>query len=107
MTSAWSVVDWGYPHDHTQVQIPAVEVRQLIASTEHTAVLEDANRFDTLHRKGGFFDEGIITIFGVTQGVAELQSFRFRPNNFTPTTAKQWLAERGFKPLLFVEGDTT
>jgi hypothetical protein len=104
MASVWSDVVRSCGQDRTQVQIPTLEGWQ-IASSDHAAVLEDADRFDTLHRKDGFFDEGIITIFGVTQGVAELQSFRFRPSNFTPTTAKQWLAERGFMPLLFVEGD--
>lgn len=106
MASEWSFVDWGYPQDRTQVQIPPVKV-QLIGSSEHSAVLQDAAGFDTLHRKDEFFDEGIATIFGVKRGVAELQSFQFRPSNFTPATAKQWLEEWGFKPLFFVEGETT
>lgn len=107
MASAWSVVERCDPLDRKQVQGPTVEVGRVIASGEHAAVLVDANRFDTLHRKDDFFDEGIGTIFGVKQGIAELQSFRFRPSNFTPSTAERWLEERGFKPLLFVGGDTT
>jgi hypothetical protein len=106
MAGEWSVVDWGHPLDRTQVQIPPVKI-QLILSSEHSAVLEEADRFDTLHRKDDFFDEGIGTVFGVKRGVAELQSFQFRPSNFTPATAKQWLEERGFKPLFFLEGETT
>lgn len=92
MSIAWSVPERCYPRARTR-------------SSEHAAVLQDASRFDTLHRKDDFFDVGIITIFGVKHGIAELQSFRFRPSSFTPATAKQWLTERGFMPLLFVEGD--
>jgi hypothetical protein len=78
-----------------------------VASDEHTARLADPGRFDSLHRKDDFFDDGIGTIFGVRQGTAELQSFCFRPSRLTPTRAQRWLRERGFAPLLFVKGDAT
>ncbi len=106
MASEWPVLEQCYPQNRAQFQIPPVEV-QLITPSEHAAILEDADTFDTLHRKDDFFDEGIGTIFGVKRGVADIQSFWFPPGIFTPATARQWLEEWGFKPLLFVEGETT
>ena len=77
---------------------------KLIARDEHTARLQDPGRFDSLHRKDGFFDEGVVTIFGVKAGEAELQSFCFQTAVFTPAEARRWLREHGFAPVSFTEG---
>jgi hypothetical protein len=67
MSNAWSSQDqWG---QRKKVQtLTALE--QPFASNEHAAILEDPDSFDSLHRKDGFFDEGIATIFGVKEGKA-------------------------------------
>jgi hypothetical protein len=74
---------------------------------EHVAILAEVGRFDSLHRRDGFFEEGVGVVFGVREGKAEPQSFCFRPGEFTPARAREWLRERGFKPLVFVSGDGT
>ena len=101
MANAWSSHDQWCQRKKVQT-LTAQE--QLIASHEHAAILEDPDSFDSLHRKDGFFDEGIATIFGVKEGKAEIQAFYFHPRRFTPVKAKQWLQERGIEPLLFKEG---
>ncbi len=89
----------------TGVPAPAPPTEGLVRSGEHAAGLEDPGRFDSLHGRDGFFDDGVGAIFGVRAGTAELQSLCFRPATFTPAGARRWLRDRGFKPLLFVEGD--
>ncbi len=84
--------------------MPAEFTDELIARDEHAARLQDPGRFDSLHRRDGFFDEGVGTIFGVKAGEAELQSFCFRADEFTPARARRWLREHGFAPVSFTEG---
>jgi hypothetical protein len=107
MASAWSSTERWCRENRKKILTPTARIKELDPSDEHTASLADPGRFDSLHRKDNFFDAGIGTIFGVRQGTAELQSFRFRPGKFTPAEARRWLQEHGFKPLLFVEGDAT
>jgi len=44
----------------------------------------------------------VAAVFGITGGEAELVGLCFHAGRFTRTEAMTWLAERGFKPLLFV-----
>ena len=89
MASAWMVVAWCCEQDRKKVHFLTPQFRQLVASDEHAAVLEDPDKFDSLHRKNDFFDEGMGAIFGVKEGTAELQSFRFQRSKFTPARAEQ------------------
>ena len=89
MASAWMVVAWCCEQDRKKVRLLTPQFRQLVASDEHAAVLEDPDRFDSLHRKNDFFEEGMGAIFGVKEGTAELQSFCFQPSKFTPARAEQ------------------
>ena len=75
--------------EHNRNQDNGEPFRQLVASDEHAAVLEDLDKFDSLHRKNAFFDEGMGAIFRVKEGTAELQSFCFQPSKFTPARAEQ------------------
>ena len=77
------------------------EPKSHYASPEHIALLEHPGRFESLHRKNDFLDEGVHTVFGVRDGRAELQAFFFQADKFTPLEARDWLQERGFQPLLF------
>jgi len=80
LASAWMVVAWCGEQDR--------KFRHVVDSDEN-AVLEDPDKFDSLHRKNDFFDEGMGAIFGVKEGAAELQSFCFQPSKFTPARAEQ------------------
>jgi hypothetical protein len=88
LASAWMVVAWSWEQDRKKVHFLTPQLRQLVPSDEHAAVLEDPDKFDSLHRKNGFFDEGLAAIFGVKEGTAELQSFCFQPSKFTPAIAE-------------------
>ena len=75
--------------ERKKVHFLTPQLRQLVASDEHGAVLEDPDKFDSLHRKNDFFDEGMGAIFGVKEGTPELQSFCFQPSKFTPARVEQ------------------
>jgi len=55
-----------------------------------------------LRRKDDLLDEGVAALFDLASGKAELLALSFQTGKFTPARATTWLAERGFKPLLFV-----
>jgi len=80
LASAWMVVAWCGEQDR--------KFRQVVDSDEN-AVLEEPDKFDSLHRKNDFFNEGMGAIFGVKERTAELQSFGFQPSKFTPARAEQ------------------
>jgi hypothetical protein len=65
------------------------QIRHFVASDEHAAVLEDPDKFDSLHRKNDFFYEGMDVISGVKEGTAELQSFCFQPSKLMLARAEQ------------------
>ena len=69
---------------------------------EHVARLMDLSEFGLLRRWDDLFDEGVAAVFGLASGEAELVGLCFHAGKFTPAESATWLAERGFKPLLFV-----
>jgi hypothetical protein len=69
MANAWSNHDQWCQREKVQTLIAQ---EQLVASNVYAAILEDPDSFDSLHRKDGFFDEGITKIFGVKEGKAEI-----------------------------------
>ena len=89
--------------------IPVQTKRQELGlvCTEHTAVLEDPDQFDSFHLKNDFFAEGIHTVFGVKDGNAQPFAFCFPADHFTPAAAREWLQERGLEPLVFTEATET
>jgi hypothetical protein len=89
LASAWMVVAWCCEQDRKKIHFLTPQFRQLVASDKHAAALEDPEKFDSLHRKNDFFDEGMGAIFGVKAGTAELQSWCFQASNFTPARAEQ------------------
>ncbi len=80
-----------------------MQIKQRFSSDEHTALLHHPDNYDLLRRKNDFLAEGVHTVFGVKDGVAQLQAFYFPAAQFTPVTAKEWLQERGLEPLVFTE----
>jgi hypothetical protein len=69
---------------------------------EHIAQLANPSRFGLFRRWDGLLDEGVAAVFGLASGEAELLALSFHAGMFTPHRAATWLAERGFKPLIFV-----
>ncbi len=69
---------------------------------EHVALLANLGKFDLLRRKGDLLDEGVAAVFGLLDADAELLALCFHVRKFTPAEAAQWLARRGFAPLIFV-----
>ena len=80
-----------------------LHIKQCFSFDEHTALLHHPDDFDSLHRKNDFLAEGVHTVFGVKDGVADLQAFYFPADQFTPVAAEEWFRERGLEPLLFAE----
>lgn len=69
---------------------------------EHSARLEDPNKYVRFRRQNNKFGDGIHAIWGITEdGKAELQAIRFDKDKFTVAEAKKWLKDHDYKPILF------
>ena len=68
--------------------------------SEHAARLLTPN-FERYRRHNDKFGKGIAAIWGIRKGTAYLQAIRFSADIFTPSEAKKWLADHGYKPILF------
>ena len=79
-----------------------VRLAHSVPGGEHVALLGNPGRFDLLRRKDDLLDDGVAAVFRLAGGEAELLRLCFHAGRFTPAEAMTWLAERGFKPLLFV-----
>lgn len=79
-----------------------VHLADLGSGQEHVALLVDPRRFGLLRRWDDLLDEGVAAVFGLAGGEAELLALCFHAGKSTPARVATWLAERGFKPLLFV-----
>jgi hypothetical protein len=69
---------------------------------EHVALMMDCHEIGGLQCWDALLDKGVAAVFGLVSGEAELLALIFHAGRFTPTRASAWLAERGFKPILFV-----
>lgn len=70
---------------------------------EHAARLKDPAQYDSFARENDAGGDGIDFIYGIKDGVTELQAIRFNKDKFTPTQARQWLDEHDFTPIEFEE----
>ena len=77
----------------------AVEARPY--PNEHAARLEDPAKYDSFARVNNAFGDGIDAIYGIKDGISELQAIRFDKELFTIQEAKQWLEDHDFTPILF------
>jgi hypothetical protein len=84
-----------------------VQLAHLGSGEKHFALLVDLRRVGLLRRWDDLLDEDVAAIFGLASGKAELLALSFHAWTFTPDRAASWLAERDFKPLLFVPNSGT
>jgi hypothetical protein len=89
--------------DRKKVHFLTPQFRQLVAIGRTRRCLGRPDKFDSLHRKNGFFDEGMGAIFSVKEGTAELQSFCVQPSKFTSARAE---LSRGGPPMKSKRIDT-
>lgn len=68
---------------------------------EHAARLEDPNKYDSFTRENDAFGFGIDAIYGIKDGVSELQAIRFDKLKWTVQDALMWLDEHDYDPILF------
>lgn len=70
---------------------------------EHAARLKDPAQYDSFARENDAGGAGIDFIYGIKDGVTEIQAIRFDKERFTPSEAKDWLSAHDFEPILFEE----
>jgi HK97 family phage major capsid protein/HK97 family phage prohead protease len=70
---------------------------------EHAARLTDPDQYDSLRRENDAGGAGVDFIYGIKEGVSEVQAIRFNSSQYTPTEARAWLAEHDFTPIEFEE----
>jgi uncharacterized protein len=68
---------------------------------EHAARLEDPNKYDSFTRENDAFGFGVDAIYGIKEGVSELQAIRFDKLKWTVQDALMWLDENDYDPILF------
>jgi HK97 family phage prohead protease len=68
---------------------------------EHAARLIDPEMFDEFRRENDAFGEGIHAIYGIKDGVSELQAIRFDAEKYSVEDAQMWLDENDHDPILF------
>lgn len=72
--------------------------------SEHSARIEDPDKYDEFRRENNKFAQGIHAIWGIIKGPprkSELQAIRFDAKKFSVAEAKKWLKDHDFKPIAF------
>jgi hypothetical protein len=68
---------------------------------EHAARQTDPGQYDRFRRvHPDGFPEGVDAIMGIKEGKSEIQTLRFDKDKWSPSEAKKWLKEHGFKTTL-------
>ncbi len=68
---------------------------------EHAARITDPEQYDSFARENDAFGEGIDAIYGIKDGVSELQAIRFDKEKWSVQDAEMWLDELDYDPILF------
>jgi HK97 family phage prohead protease len=68
---------------------------------EHAARITDPEQYDSFARENDAFGEGIDAIYGIKDGVSELQAIRFDKEKWSVQDAEMWLDEHDYDPILF------
>ena len=70
---------------------------------EHAARMTDPAQYDELRRENNAGGEGVDFIYGIKEGVSEIQAVRFDAQQFSVEEARQWLADNEMDPIMFEE----
>jgi HK97 family phage major capsid protein/HK97 family phage prohead protease len=70
---------------------------------EHAARLTDPDQYDSLRRENDAGGPGIDFIYGIKEGESEVQAIRFNSSQYSPSDARDWLAEHDFSAIMFEE----
>lgn len=74
------------------------------STTEHTARINDPNKYEKIRRVNDEFGSGINVLYGVlASGKTEVQSIHFDADKFSAAEARKWLKDHDYKPIEFVE----
>ena len=88
-------------------RIKALQDRQMEEArpypNEHAARMTDPDQYDELRRENDAGGDGVDFIYGIKEGVSEIQAVRFDAQQFTPDEARTWLEDNGMDPILFEE----
>jgi HK97 family phage major capsid protein/HK97 family phage prohead protease len=68
---------------------------------EHAARMTDPAQYDELRPENNAGGEGVDFIYGIKEGVSEIQAVRFDAQQFTVEEARQWLADNEMDPIEF------
>jgi len=68
---------------------------------EHAARMTDPAQYDELRRENNAGGEGVDFIYGIKEGVSEIQAVRFDAQQFSVEEARQWLADNEMDPIEF------
>jgi len=69
---------------------------------EHSARLNDPQKYKKIRRENNKFGDGIHVIWGIKDdGTVEIQAIRFDKKKFTPEAAKKWLKDHGYGDAQF------
>jgi hypothetical protein len=98
----WTISLHSCRNVHALSFVVPVHLARLSSGEEHVALLADIRRFGLLRRWDDLLDEHVAAVFGITGEEAQLVGLCFHAETFTHARAATWLAERRFKPLLFV-----
>ena len=105
---AWAA--WGGDPGQTWASVKADRIKALQDRTmelarpypnEHAARLHDPDQYDELRRVNDEGGPGIDFIYGIKDGVSEIQAVRFDAARFTPDEARQWLSEHDMNVIEF------
>jgi len=102
---AWALWggDAGYKWSTTKVNQMKDERNEYVRPypNEHAARIKDPAQYDSFARENDELGNGIDAIYGIKEGVSEIQSIRFDSSKYTPQQAKDWLDEHDFEYIKF------
>ena len=70
---------------------------------EHAARLTDPDQYDELRRENDAGGDGVDFIYGIKEGISEIQAVRFDAQQFSPAEARTWLSEHEMDAIEFEE----
>lgn len=99
----WSTAKADTIKAQSERTIPMAEVQGRPYPNEHAARLKEPGQFDEFRRENDAGGPGVDFIYGIKDGVSELQAVRFDAKQHTPAQAKKWLEDNNYDAIEFEE----